>query len=181
MRSENIGSSPTTSGASSCWTIAATIGGEPSAAPIPVRPASVSTRIKVASLLTLVPRSVRWRLSGGTGADMGMAVTLVIFMSASPMTSLVSWPSERPCSSAEPGRRSNCAAQRRQYIEPLPGDSCAGSRIGAPQAALVRDKSDSAVRRRSADLLEIPLGVAEQSLTQRQPLVIVADGKLVGH
>src|SRR5262249_5787072 len=150
-------------------------------APIPVRPASVSTRIKVASLLTLVPRSVRWRLSGGTGADMGMAVTLGIFMGASPMASLLSWPSERPCAGAEPGPTRKFASQRRQYMEPLRCDSCAGSRIGAPQAALVRDKSDSAVRRRSADLLEIPLGVAEQSLTQRQPFVIVADGKLVGH
>src|SRR6516162_5372669 len=59
MRSENIGSSPTHSAASSCSTMAATIGGVPRAAPMPVSPTSVSTRISVASLLTLVPRSVR--------------------------------------------------------------------------------------------------------------------------
>ena len=47
---------------------------------MPVSPLSVSTRMSVASLLTLVPRSVRWRFSFGTGADMGMADTLVIFM-----------------------------------------------------------------------------------------------------
>ena len=59
MRSENIGSSPIHSGASSCSTMAATIGGVPSAAPMPVIPLSVSTRMRVASLLILVPRSVR--------------------------------------------------------------------------------------------------------------------------
>src|SRR6185503_3645205 len=83
MRSENIGSSPTTSGASSCATMAATIGGLPSAAPMPVSPSSVSTRMRVASLLTFVPRSVRCRFSFGTGADMGTAETLVIFMAVS--------------------------------------------------------------------------------------------------
>jgi hypothetical protein len=60
--------------------MAATIGGVPRAAPMPVSPLSVSTRINVASLLTFVPRSVRWRLSTGTGADIGMAVTRTIFM-----------------------------------------------------------------------------------------------------
>src|SRR5271169_5781779 len=80
MRSENIGSSSTHSAASSCSTMAATIGGVPRAAPMPVRPLSVSTRISVASLLTLVPRSVRWRFSSGTGADIGIADTLTIFM-----------------------------------------------------------------------------------------------------
>jgi hypothetical protein len=49
----------THSAASSCSTMAATIGGVPRAAPMPVRPLSVSTRMSVASLLTLVPRSVR--------------------------------------------------------------------------------------------------------------------------
>jgi hypothetical protein len=34
--------------------------------------------------LTLVPRSVRWRFSGGTGADIGMAETLMIFMGVLP-------------------------------------------------------------------------------------------------
>ena len=84
MSSENIGSSPMHSGASSCATMAATMGGVPRAAPMPVRPVSVSTWMRVASVLTLVPRSVRWRLSSGTAADMGMAVTLVIFMDFSP-------------------------------------------------------------------------------------------------
>jgi hypothetical protein len=56
------------------------MGGAPSAAPRPVSPLSVSTRISVASLLTFVPRSLRWRLSSGTGADIGMAVTLTIFI-----------------------------------------------------------------------------------------------------
>jgi hypothetical protein len=36
-----------------------TIGGVPRAAPMPVSPLSVSTRMSVASLLTFVPRSVR--------------------------------------------------------------------------------------------------------------------------
>jgi hypothetical protein len=36
--------------------------------------------MSVASLLTFVPRSVRWRFSAGTGADIGMADTLTIFM-----------------------------------------------------------------------------------------------------
>src|ERR1700739_3462320 len=84
MRSENMGSSPTHSGASSCSTMAATMGGVPSAAPMPVSPLSVSTGISVASLFTLVPRSVRWRFSGGTGADIGMADTLTIFMGRFP-------------------------------------------------------------------------------------------------
>src|SRR5262245_31867621 len=60
--------------------MAVTTGGDPSAAPMPVRPASVSTRMRVASLFTFVPRSVRWRFSAGTGADIGMADTLVIFI-----------------------------------------------------------------------------------------------------
>src|SRR5580692_10274957 len=47
------------SAASSCSMMAATIGGVPRAAPMPVRLLSVATRISVASLLTLVPRSVR--------------------------------------------------------------------------------------------------------------------------
>src|SRR5262245_12651405 len=59
--------------------MAATMGGDPSAAPMPVRPLSVYTRISVESLFSLVPRSVRWRFSFGTGADMGVADTLVIF------------------------------------------------------------------------------------------------------
>src|SRR5579872_276261 len=63
--------------------MAATIGGVPSAAPMPVIPLSVSTRINVASLFTLVPRSVRWRFAIGTGADIGMADTFVIFMASS--------------------------------------------------------------------------------------------------
>ena len=64
--------------------MAATTGGVPSAAPMPVSPLSVSTRISVASLFTLVPRSVRWRFSLGTGADMGIAETLTIFMGLAP-------------------------------------------------------------------------------------------------
>src|SRR5215471_6929604 len=63
--------------------IAPTIGGVARAAPTPMSPLSVSTRIKVASLLTLVPRSVRWRFSSGTGADIGIADTLTIFMGCS--------------------------------------------------------------------------------------------------
>src|SRR5690242_14275969 len=80
IRSENIGSSPRHSGASSCATVAATMGSAPSAAPMPVRPVSVSTRISVASLFTFGPRSVRWRFAPGTGADIAMAVTLTIFI-----------------------------------------------------------------------------------------------------
>ena len=48
-----------------------------------MRPLSVSTRIKVASLLTFVPRSVRWRFPSGTGADIGIADTFTIFMGRS--------------------------------------------------------------------------------------------------
>src|ERR1700730_11207796 len=55
-RSENRGSSSTHSAASSCSMMAATIGGVPRAAPMPVRPLSVATRISVASLLTLVSK-----------------------------------------------------------------------------------------------------------------------------
>src|SRR5688572_27312542 len=79
MRSEKSGSSPMHSGASSCSTMAATTGGEPSAAPMPARPLSVSTRMSVASLLTFVPRSVRCWRSRGTGSDIGIARTRVIF------------------------------------------------------------------------------------------------------
>src|SRR6266446_4809579 len=97
MRSENMGFSSTHSAASSCWTMAATIGGVPRAAPMPVSPLSVSTRISVASLLTLVPRSVRWRFSSGTGADIGIADTLTIFMGRSSLVSRshldFGWPS----------------------------------------------------------------------------------------
>src|SRR5450759_891491 len=82
MRSENSGSSPTTSGPNSCSIIAATTGGDPRAAPIPVNPLSVSTRIRVASLFTFVPRSVRCCLCGGTGSDIGMARTRTIFIVA---------------------------------------------------------------------------------------------------
>jgi hypothetical protein len=54
--------------------------GVPRAAPMPVSPLSVSARISVASLLTFVPRSVRWRFSSGTGADIGTAGTLTILI-----------------------------------------------------------------------------------------------------
>src|SRR5262249_12974447 len=67
-------------------TMAATIGGVPRAAPMPVSPLSVSTRMSGASLLTLVPRAVRGRFSGGTGADIGMADTVTLFMPGSSWT-----------------------------------------------------------------------------------------------
>src|SRR5437773_9490694 len=35
--------------------------------------------------------------------------------------------------------------------------------------------------RGGTDLLQVPLAVAVQRLAQREPLVVVADGKLVGH
>lgn len=53
IRSENTGSSSMHSAASSCSTMAATIGGVPRAAPMPVSPVSVSTRMSVASLFDL--------------------------------------------------------------------------------------------------------------------------------
>src|SRR5277367_5829297 len=57
MRSENSGSAPTHSAASSCSTMAATIGGVPRAAPMPVSPLSVSTN--------QAPPQVRTRLAPG--------------------------------------------------------------------------------------------------------------------
>ncbi len=79
-RSENIGSSPNSTGSRSCSTTPHRTGGLPRDAPMPVNPSSVSTRTSTASFFTFVPRSVRCCRSGGTGSDMGMARTAVIFI-----------------------------------------------------------------------------------------------------
>src|SRR5277367_4874205 len=86
MRSENIGSSPTHSAASSCSTMAATIGGVPRAAPMPVSPLSVSTNQAPPQVRTrLAPGGSRIRTLGPTfgthslGAPLVISVTLPCF------------------------------------------------------------------------------------------------------
>src|SRR6478609_153843 len=48
--------------------------------------------------------------------------------------------------------------------------------LGSPTASLVRG-----CRRGGADLLQVPLAVAEQRLAQGEALVVVADRELIGH
>ena len=91
----------------------------PSDAPMPTRPPSASTRINTASDFTLVPISVRWRRSGGTGSDMGMARTAEIFIAQLPCSRRRG--PRRPWSGpARASRRHRARQARRQGLGPRP-------------------------------------------------------------